>query len=907
VEKSVQGDAHRPDMAYDDTRKLNAALYQRVLPFVLRPGRYLGGELGADRRSWDSKRTNVLLAFPDAYELGISNTGLRILYAGLNAHPETYADIAFTPWPDMEDAMRREALPLFGLQTRRPARDFDIIGFSLGYELCYTNVLTMLDLAGIPLKAVDRTDGDPLIIGGGHCAANPTVMGPFFDVLCIGDGEDVVLEIADAVRKARDEGLDRSAMLALVYAIPGVWHPDKTERVEARVAADLNAYPIPANLVPVIESIHDRLSLEVMRGCTRGCRFCQAGMITRPVRERDTQMVIDSAMKGAGDLGWSELSLLSLSTCDYSGLQPVMSGILDQIKGTHTTLELPSLRVDALDSDIYTLISGERPTSFTFAPEAGSQRLRDVINKNVTEENILESVHRAFKTGAKKIKLYFMIGLPTETDQDLDELVDLVRRIVRIAPSGGSQVTVSISPFAPKAHTPFQWSGQISREEIQRRNSYLLHALRPTRAKVSLRSPEVSHLEALLGLGDASLADLVFKAWRLGARFDAWDEQFDASLWKEAVAACGVQPRDWLDAREVSKALPWDNVFARVDREFLEAEWDKAQNAQLTEDCRLEGGCEDCEACEPGLQHVFSLLGDPKPKESEPVVADVKTPAFDPRNALPGKPDREHDKWRKWRERAPGKCWYRMEYAKSGDVRFLGHLDFQRLLQMALRRSGLPVAYSQGFNQRPLFKFGPPLSLGVCGDHELLDIAFVKQVPDWEARLNEHLPDTVRVLGSEIIGPVVPESIDKSVDRHDYHVVIPTDGDDAPQRDVIERELREFLASEKRIHLRRRPKGDVEIDVRPLVSDTGLRIMPHSDGVSGIQLELSILREHGTPGLPVNEFLAAVFGASLPQSGICHITRTALLSRDGETDWRSPLIRVREINRRFWLRGHLSA
>ena len=585
-----------------------------------------------------------------------------------------------------------------------------------------------------------------------------------------------------------------------------------------------------------------------------------------------------------------------------------MSRILEGIEGTHTRLELPSLRVDALDSEIYDLIRNEKPSSFTFAPEAGSQRLRDVINKNVTEADIFDSIGRAFDAGAKKIKLYFMIGLPTETDADLDALVDLVRRIVKIAPGGGAQITVSISPFAPKAHTPFQWAGQISRKEIDRRNVHLQKALRPTRVKLSLRDPEVSRLEALLGLGDRRLAETVLAAWRAGARFDAWDEHFDPSIWEAAISGTGIDPRAYLDPRDPDAPLPWDGVFAQVDRGFLKTEWEKALDAQVTGDCRLTGGCDLCEACGPELTHIAA---DIPARESKRPVSGPEAPAFDPRNARPDDPALERDRWRKWRERAPGKCWYRMEFTKTGTTRFLGHLDFQRLLQMALRRSGLSVAYSQGFNPRPLFKFGPPLPLGVGGEHELMDLAFTHMNHGWEARLDAELPDSVRILGSEVIGPAVPESIDKSVDRQDYRVILPATEEGGPDRQTVQEAIDAFLELPERIHLRRRPKGDVEVDVRPMVEAGGLRICAEPailpGGTSALEMELELLREHDTPGLPIHDFLAALFGAALPEPRLCVITRTALLSRDKDGGWRSPLERVREINRRYWLRKHISA
>jgi len=913
VQAPAPGGADRPPTRHDDPPQLDTVLRRRILPLVTKPGRYLGGELGAVRAPWCAERANLLLTFPDAYEVGISNNGLRILYAGLNAAPDTYADLAFAPWPDMEARLRAEGLPLFALESRRPARDFDVIGVSLGYELCYTNVLTMLDLAGLPLRADERGDGDPVVIAGGHCAANPTVLGEFVDLFCIGDGEDVVLDVAAAVRDWKRDGGGRADLLARLHDIPGTWWPGRRERAEARVVRDLNAHPPPATLVPTIEAVHDRLSLEVMRGCVRGCRFCQAGMITRPVRERDVSRIVDAAVDGVRATGWDEISLLSLSTCDYSGLGPAMTGILAGTAGTRTNLELPSLRVDALDESVYDLIHRERPSTFTFAPEAGSQRLRDVINKNITERDVLESVRRACEAGAKRIKLYFMIGLPTETDADLDAIVDLVGRVVAVVPRGGSQVTVSISPLAPKAHTPFQWAGQIDRAEMARRNRYLRDGLRRSRVKVSLRDPEVSRLEGVLGLGDARLGAVVEQAWTAGARFDGWDEHFDAELWAGAFAAADVDPDPYVAPRDPEAPLPWDGVFAQIDPDHLRSDWNAARNGETLPDCRLEDECYACEACEGDLEHVFAApaaVPDDTPNDTAapPAPAAAYTPDFDPRNADPADPAREEGRWRKWRDRSPGKCWYRVVYTKRGDAAFWGHLDFQRQVRLALRRAGLPAAYSQGFNPQALLKFGPPLPVGVEGEAELMDLALTRRWPGWEDTLNAQLPDGVRVIASAEVGPVLPGAIDKDVDRYDYRVVLPPPGEDGPTEEQARRAIASLLAAETWTYLRRRPKGDIEVDVRPLVNGDRIFVdeetRPEEDGVV---LEFSLQRPPGEAGLPVYDFLAAVCGDLLPEPRLARVRRTALLSRRREGGWMSPLVRLRELNLRYWLRKHLSA
>jgi radical SAM-linked protein len=924
VNPPVLGDAYRPDPAYDDPQRLQTALRRRVFPCVGRPGRYLGGEQGAVRTGFDPAGANILLTYPDAYELGISNNGLRILYAGLNAHPGAYADLCFAPWPDMEERLRAERMPLFALESCRPARSFDVFGFSLGYELCYTNVLTMLDLSGVPLLADDRGEGDPIVLGGGHCAANPAVMGPFCDLFAIGDGEELILEVADAVRASKAAGEDRAARLARLRGISGMWWRGKTGRTAARVVRDLDAFAPPATLVPTIEAVHDRLSLEVMRGCVRGCRFCQAGMITRPVRERSVETVVDRAVAGARDLGWNEISLLSLSTCDYTGLAPAMGAIAREIRGTRTSLELPSLRVDALDEDVYALVQQGHPGSFTFAPEAGSQRLRDVVNKNITEQDVLTSVRRAFAAGAKKIKLYFMIGLPTETDDDLEAAIALVKRVRDLAPRGGSQITASFSPFSPKSHTPFQWAGQIPREEIRRRNAKLMRALRETKAKISLRDPDVSWLEGWLGLGDEDCARVLLRAWRLGSRFEGWDEQYDVRLWEQALAEEGVDADAYLAPRDPAAPLPWDGVFAQVDRDFLVEDWRKAVGGETIEDCRLVGGCERCDACGAELQHVFARQldgrrvqrGQGMPRAAE-IAADLPEPAaapdaavsgFDPRNADPVRPDRERRNWVKWRDRAPEKCWFRVVYSKQGDAVWLGHLDLQRLFQLALRRAGLPVAYTQGFHPHLLIKFGPPLPVGVAGDSELLDLAFMEGRNGWESRLNAQLPADLRILAAEMVGPVLPGAIDESVHRQDYRAALPSVAEGGPERARLAALIDEFLAEPARIFVRSRPKGDIEIDVRPLICEDRLVVAPDTDpALGGAVLEFSLRRITGQAGLPAHDFLACLCGDAFPEPRHAVIRRTALLMRTDEGEWTTPLQGIRENNQRLWLRRHMSA
>jgi len=920
-----------PDPRFDDPEMLGRTLTRRVLPLVSSPARYIGGELGTVREGFEASGTNILLTFPDAYEIGMSHQGLRILYSLLQDRPGTFCDLAYTPWPDMEGQMRAEGLPLFGLESRRPAGQFDIVGFSLGYELAYTNMLTMIDLAGSPLRAAERNQDDPIFIAGGSCTLNPTVVSPFLDLILLGDGEEAVLDAAAIVTDMKAAGAGREEILVSLRGIEGAWWPGVEKPVRARVLKDLNTFAPPGQIVPIMEPVHDRLALEVMRGCVRGCRFCQAGMITRPVRERDTAALVQAAAEGIADSGYSEVSLLSLSTSDFSGLGETVAGIQDKMVGKRTNLALPSLRVDSVDEGLYSRINQERPSSFTFAPEAGSQRLRDVINKNITEQDIVTTARQALHSGAKSVKLYFMIGLPTETNEDLDDLVALVGKVVAQAPRGGSQVHVSVSPFAPKVHTPFQWAGQISRAEIDRRNHYLARPLRRMKVKVSLREPHTSFLEGVLGLGDGDLAPVVERAWELGARFDGWTEHFRIELWEQALTELNVDPESYLAPRDLEAPLPWDTVDAGVDKSFLQRDWRRALKDRILPDCRLEGACYDCSSCDGDMVHIFAKLeslqgteprrgpaiptkgrdgtqeriSPPLPTPPAPVADHEQGPDFDLRNADRAQSGQEARKWQIWRQQAANKCWYRIEFEKSGDMVFLGHLDFQRQLHLALRRSGLPAAYSKGYHPHPLLKFGPPLPVGVVGLCECLDIALERQVPGWIEEMNRTLPSGLKILRDAVVGGQTPRSIDQMVTRMDYRVQLPGSAEGGPAVETVAAAVDAFLASDHWLYIRKRPKGDVELDARKLVSTSDFGLHTTTEAGDGPTLRFSLLRSDSGASLPVIDFLAALLGDALPEPGHCAITRTGYFGRHADGRWLSPIEEVGESSLRYWMGRHM--
>lgn len=818
------------------------AAYASVLALVQKPGRYLGNEYGVVRKDPASVALRVALAFPDVYEIAQSHPGLHILYDLLNRRQDTYAERVYAPWVDMESLLRERGLPLVSLETFTPLSRFDIVGFTLQYELTYTNLLNMLDLGGIPLFAQDRDLTFPLIIAGGPCAFNPEPLAPFLDAVLLGDGEEAIHEICDVFLQLRPSG-DKHALLDALRRVPGVYipaffepryastgqliaiepkHSDYTQ-VSKRVVQDLDRVPARQTfLVPIVQVVHDRPSIEVMRGCVKGCRFCQAGYIYRPLRERSPGRVIDEALRAALSTGQEEISLLSLSTGDYSCINPVLKELMDRLEAARVAVSLPSTRVDALAPSILEQIRRVRKTGFTLAPEAGSQRLRDIIQKEYSEQELLDAAALVFQLGWRHLKLYFMLGLPGETEDDLRCIAALCGKVRRLAPPG-AEVIASVSNFVPKAHTPFQWVGQISLEEALARQEFLRSELRKVRVSFRYHDARLSVLEGIFSRGDRRLARTVYRAFELGCRFDGWTDQCRFDLWQKALADTDIDVSHELRRRFLDEVLPWDHLSAGVTKQYLRRELARAFERVLTPDCSVLR-CTYCGACDfrkirnvdyhitgsKAAEHRGGLVrhwaaevvgvtadsDDWEPrgwkKIHRPESIDQATAHANPTNAR--KPTHYHldlngaakaprgpDKLgtaEEWIE-ANGESTLRvptvlntsqpasrvrLKYTKVGRTRFIGSVELTNIFYRAIRRAGLPIAFTQGHHPLPRVSFGPALPFGVESECELADLYLTRaQDPEeLRKRLSGEMPPGIEVVAAWEV-PLAAPSLGKTI------------------------------------------------------------------------------------------------------------------------------------------------
>jgi radical SAM family uncharacterized protein/radical SAM-linked protein len=785
--------------------------YAGFLAQVQKPSRYTGGEYGERRIDLATARARVCLAFPDVYDIGMSHLGTKILYGLLNKAEGIACERVFAPWLDMEKELRSRSLPLFTLETASPLGDFDIVGFSLQYELNFTGALGILDLGGIPLRAAARVDTHPLVIAGGPVATHPEPLAPFIDAFFIGEAEELLptlcLEAAE-LRRAKVSRLEILARLAQKYPlyVPALYATERDEatgfvvvgapvdnRVPARTrrvwVKDLNRFPFPDDSpLPHAEAVFDRMAVEIARGCTEGCRFCQAGVIYRPVRERDPVAVIDALVGGIRKGGYDETSLASLSPADYSCVTPLVRKAMAKLREDKVSLSVSSLRAYGLDEELLGDLAAGGITGLTFSPEAGTQRMRDLINKNVTEDDILESAERVFSRGHQRMKLYFMIGLPTETDEDVIGIVETAARVQAIGRRylRAAKVTAAVSTFVPKPHTPFQWAAMDSRDETARKHGLLFEHARRLRVELRTHENTQSHLEAIFARGDRACAEVLERAFKLGCRFDGWSEGFRVDLWQQAMdeekAAHGFDPERYLGAIPETARLPWDHIDVGVQGGFLRKELHRAMKDKVSPPCGKPVGrllhpasvadaesagerklvCYDCGvACDLGemkRQRLFFLR---------------RMNAWSPRAPLPSMRRTGHSGGRRNSLR-PGTdsmqgepARFRLRYSKLGPAAFLAHLDLVRHLPRAFRRAGLEIYYSKGFHPKPALAFGPALGLGIPSLGEFLDVKLVDKVTPEEIlrRLRAVSPPGIEFLaaaalvdGDLALGRVLTES-----------------------------------------------------------------------------------------------------------------------------------------------------
>jgi len=725
--------------------------YQDILHHINMPSQYLGTEINAVKKDPDKVKLRIALAFPDLYEIGMSHFGMQILYSTLNRQTDIAAERVFCPSIDMHQKLREKKVPLLSLESATPLKSFDIIGFSLLYELNYTNILTILELSQMPFLAEERGELYPLIIAGGPCVCNPEPVAKIFDAMVFGDGEEVCLQMAQKFMECKKDGIpEKSEILKQWSAIEGVYIPSffsdniiKIENSEIIVPAplhenykiitkalvkDLNKAHFPENpVVPFGKPVHDRLRMEIGRGCTRGCRFCQAGMIYRPVRERHSDTIFDLLQKCICSTGYEDISLMSLSTGDYSGIQNLLENLMSNYQKEHIAVSFPSLRAGTLTSSLMEQIKRVRKTGFTIAPEAGSQRLRNVINKNITEDQIVETIHDAIKAGWKAIKLYFMIGLPTETEYDIIETINFIKNIRKIKglEKSNFKINAGFTTFIPKPHTPFQWAGQAPLEYSKEVISRIKKELTSKSIQVKWQQPETSRIEGLFARGDRKLANLLVHAFENGCRLDGWSDHFNYVKWIKSTENSNIDINFYTTREKcMDEPLAWDHMNSRIHKRFFMEEWCKAIKEKTIIDCR-EGYCHQCGVCD--FKNIQPMLNKTEIRlEQNNIIEDKE-------------------------EKQPQKIV--VVYSKMGQGKYFGHLELVNIFLRAMRRTGIPIQFSKGFHPMPKISFEDPLPLGMESEEERFFISVDQSVDhkDMARQLASMLPEGIAVKECQVV------------------------------------------------------------------------------------------------------------------------------------------------------------
>ena len=815
---------------------------KNILPFVNKPGRYIGREYNLPMQVSSEGNVSCALVFPDLYEIGMSHQGLQILYHILAEKEYVRVERGYCPDIDAEKILRVKNLPLTTLESGSPLAAFDIIGITLPHELCYTNILTIFDRSSIPFLSEQRTEDHPLIIGGGACSFNPEPVAPFFDAILLGDGEDAIVDITKAVYQAKKEQLGREETLLKLSEIEGIYIPAfynvsyQDNGNIASITPDPRVLPTVSKrlvrnlddldhlrkpLVPNSRIVHDRLGIEVARGCTRGCRFCQAGITYRPVRERSVEQILDLADSGITNSGFEELALQSLSTGDYSCLPDLLPVLMDRYSHRYVSVALPSMRVGTLTERLMDEIKRVRKTGFTLAPEAGSERLRQAMNKGISEEDLLESAQAAFSLGWNLIKLYFMIGLPTESEEDIESIADLVKKTAEagsVSGKGRKRVTVSIGTFVPKPHTSLQWDKQIDIEESHRRIK-LIKKLLPSRSiKIKYHDPRQSYLEGIFSRGDRRLASLVIAAWRKGARLDSWSDHFNLELWQQSALEEGLELDFYLRQRLIEEILPWEHLTTNVLREFLIEERSHVESGTYTPDCRYHS-CHKCGVCD--FKTIQPIVHNRK-KESIDFSVD---PTF------PEEPSVSRSE----------KFKYLVSYSRTGSICYLGHLDFLQIIFRALRRAQIKTCFSQGYNPSPKVSFGPALPVGTQSLCEFFLMELPEPLTDREticARLDSSFPEGITVLDIEPHSGPLPQNITNT-----YSIILPQ-----PLSPKQTGTILSFMRSDNYEITRTRKGKTKQIDIRPLISDLDIE--------SPSLIGLTLISRSGAPGIKPLDLLS---------------------------------------------------